>query len=735
MREVSAQAVRVFVDRALELELPLDRLVEGAALRPADLLAGGRLDWDAFVVLHDNAGRELEARGSSLEAFGEGFVRVPSSLVVRRFASGIASPRDVFVLGMSTFIPALFAHVRYSTRDLPGNRLRLELTVPPEHRDSRSVFRVMVGSSRRMSCLCGLPPAEVESTLEPHRVVAVIHLPRDRSLFARPRRFVRRVLGARRAADDLAAQRVEMEKGIEALERSRRDFREVLDRIPTCVGVHRDGRFVWVNRALAEALGVTPEALVGTSLLAYVHPGERRSVAARLAVPVDATPSVQETRMVRADGSVLIVEVSATREIEFDGGRARIVFGTDVTERRRYQEQILLSDRLTSLGMLAAGVAHEINNPLTYVGAQVELAHRALARDAAGAGVEAARESLDIAREGLARVRAIVSDLRTFSRASDDATAVADVHDVLRSTLALARREIDRRASLVDEVERVPTVRGSAARLGQVFLNVVLNAVEAIPEDDDPTRHVIRIRVGLDADGFVRVEIGDSGAGIPSEIAARIFDPFYTTKPLGQGTGLGLSVCHTLLSRLGGEIRLVEHEPLAALEGKHPIRTTFRVRVPVADGFDDAAEPAPRREVSAAEAGRGRVLVVDDEPNVRSVLAAMLEGAHDVVLAENGRRALEVLAEDDRFDAIVCDLMMQDLDGIDVHEGLARTRPDLAARVVFVTGGAFTARARAFLETVANTCLEKPIDVDDLLATIARVAKGGRPASEAPAAQ
>ncbi len=378
---------------------------------------------------------------------------------------------------------------------------------------------------------------------------------------------------------------------------------------------------------------------------------------------------------------------------------------SDVTEKRRLQAQLIQSDRMASMGTLAAGVAHEINNPLAYVVANLGWVAQSL--DGAGPGATVPpedqseiREALEEARSGAERVRAIVRDLKTFSRADESARGPADVRRVLESALNLARNEIRHRARVVTDLGEVPTVEASEHRLGQVFLNLLINAAQAIAEgraDQNQVRAVTR----TDERGWAVVEIHDTGSGIPPEHPSSIFEPFFTTKPPGVGTGLGLAICHGIVTGLGGEIQ-VTSEP-----GRGSV---FRVRLPPARApAPEAPEPAP-----APHPPRARILVVDDEPLVGRAIQRILGASHQVTVETSGRAALARLERGERFDLMLCDLMMPEMTGQDLLQALERTAPDLAGRVAFLTGGAFTPAAREFLERTGRPRLDKPFEAQAL---------------------
>jgi two-component system, cell cycle sensor histidine kinase and response regulator CckA len=280
---------------------------------------------------------------------------------------------------------------------------------------------------------------------------------------------------------------------------------------------------------------------------------------------------------------------------------------------------------------------------------------------------------------------------------------------VLELAINMAFNEIRHRARLVKDYGEVPAVEADEARLGQVFLNLLVNAAHAIREGQ-VERNEIRVRTRTDRAGRAVIEIRDTGCGIAPDVLGRIFDPFFTTKAVGDGSGLGLAICHGVVAALGGEIT-VESEP-----GKGSV---FRVALPPAPLGSGTGAPASRARSSFESDRRGRVLVIDDEAMLTTTIQRILH-KHEVTVAGSGREALEKIAAGADFEVILCDLMMPEMTGMDFHAELARLHPELLDRVVFLTGGAFTPAARAFLDGVPNDRLEKPFDPQNLRALVQR---------------
>jgi signal transduction histidine kinase len=397
-------------------------------------------------------------------------------------------------------------------------------------------------------------------------------------------------------------------------------------------------------------------------------------------------------------------------------------------ERRHMQEQLLVSDRMASLGTLAAGVAHEINNPLAAVLANLDVVllelddalttYEVAAEDSSmrselvqlmGERLASSMPALRDAREAALRVSDVSRDLKVFSRGSESRRSAVDVHLVLESSLRMARTEIRHRAQVVRQFDEVPAVTANETRLGQVFLNLIVNAAQSIPEGA-ASRHEIRVvttRAGADR---VVVEVHDTGGGIPTDALPRIFDPFFTTKPIGVGTGLGLAICHRLVTELGGEI-VVDSRPGSG--------TMVRVTLPVA-----TESPAPVEEppvVASAATRRAKILLIDDDELVLNAARRIIAHHHDVSAIARAQEALDRVEKGEWFDVVLCDVLMPEMTGMAFYEALVRQAPEQAGRVVFMTGGAFTPAARDFLEQVRQPLLDKPFEAAALVALVEKL--------------
>jgi signal transduction histidine kinase/ActR/RegA family two-component response regulator len=375
-------------------------------------------------------------------------------------------------------------------------------------------------------------------------------------------------------------------------------------------------------------------------------------------------------------------------------------------ERIRVEAEVeaARNDRLTSMGRLAASAAHEINNPLSYVGNNLEFIRRALSEQRAAVEL---MDAVSEASEGVARIGRIVADLQILAQRDEEHGQAVDVEQALRTALKLAEGQTRAKARVRQQIEPVPRVLADDARLVQVLLNLVLNAAQAIPEGHADSNE-ISVTVAPFGPGHVAIEVRDTGSGIAPELLDKVKEPFFTTKPIGKGTGLGLSLCDGIVRRYGGRLEL-ESGP-----GWTLVRVVLEVSPP------DASDSAP--PVSAVVPGPRatplHILIVDDEPLVARALARILRG-HEVTVVHSGRAALERLSTGEPFDLVFCDVMMPDLSGMEVHAALLRDRPERLDSLVFMTGGTFTERAAAFRESVKNVFLDKPIVAREVLSLVA----------------
>ena len=492
------------------------------------------------------------------------------------------------------------------------------------------------------------------------------------------------------------------------------------------IAVDLDASITFVNPAAEVLIGKTSEEVLGRPVQEVVKLLDAHAQAV-LETPLQTVLRERRTAIIRelglinaTTGSVRQIGDSAAPVVDDDRMLGAVMVFRDVTEEKRIQKQLELADRLASLGTMAAGVAHEVNNPLAVVVTNALFADEELKRcvrdlEAAAIGPsDRVRSRFEEIAEALAdvqiagsRISRIVADLSSFARPVVKASGRADLNEAINWALRATATELRHRARVVAELDPLPPVEADEARLGQVFVNLLVNAAHSIPPGNVSDNEV-RVRARTDEAGRVVVEVRDTGAGIADEIRHRIFEPFFTTKPVGSGTGLGLSICSGIVTSCGGEMQV---------ESRVGEGTTFRVILPAARPAEPEAPPVA--EPARTEA-RGRILIIDDEEIVLRAIRRSLRH-HDVVCVLSAREGLALIDAGQKFDLILSDLVMQQMTGIEFYEALRRKHPEMTRKVVFLSGGAISAKLEDFLRAVPNVRLEKPIAVADLVSTVHRL--------------
>jgi PAS domain S-box-containing protein len=513
--------------------------------------------------------------------------------------------------------------------------------------------------------------------------------------------------------------------------RSEQALVESKQRLSLVIDASNDGFWTWsaqgdrltCSARGAEILDLPPgEAELSRDEWALrVHPDDRKqfeaAVAAHLAGESERISAEYRVRL--HDGAWRWAGVRG-KVVERDaGGRPTAMAGTlsDIHGTRQLQQKVYESTRLASVGTLAAGVAHEINNPLAWVSANLGYLLDQLPEvpDPAAPPLERAelRELLAEAAEGTTRIARIVAAMRSLGRpeAAGQVESV-DVGQELENAVLMVRSQLVSRAALVVDVAAgLPPARVKTNELGRVFLNLLVNAAQAIPEGK-PAMHRVAARARLVGSELV-IEISDTGSGMSAQVREHIFDPFFTTKPVGVGSGLGLPIAQTIVQSAGGRIE-VETE-----EGRG---STFRVVLPA---YQKQAEVEAAAGEVTAPVARRRVLVIDDEVGVAKSIERWLRLHHDVTLATSAVEALRRIDQGQTWDAVLCDVVMSGLDGVDFYDALVARRHPLQHRLAFMTGGAFAERTRKFLAEHSAPTLPKPLELEPLLQTLRQLAGTG----------
>jgi len=510
--------------------------------------------------------------------------------------------------------------------------------------------------------------------------------------------------------------------GEESLRMSEENLRTIIGEMPCGLLIVDSGRIIFANHEMAKIAGLSSEEeLMGRSPFDFVHSDHHAIIQERLDKILkdgSSNPTIR-SKITAKDGHLVEVETRSL-SIQFDGKRNVLVIMRDITQQNQMERQATLNDKLATVGTLAAGVAHEINNPLTYVLANLTFLQEQFndidrhmemkgSMDDTCKGVfkEMRSELADIAKGG-DKIRDIVKGLKAFVRSNDDELEKVDLNQAVESAINMSFHIIKQKARVEKNFAvDLPHLLANSGKLQQVFINLLINAAQSM-EGNNPEKNKISIRTGR-YDGIVFVEFKDTGVGIPEKVLPRIFDPFFTTKPTGVGTGLGLSVCNEILNHYGGSIEV------QSAVGKG---STFTVKLPREHGPEEAVNnPALPAEVKP-----GRILIVDDEPGNLDVLCKILKKCGLVISALSGLDAMGILErEKGEFEAILSDINMPDMDGMGLYKNVALKFPGLEKRIVFITGGIFSDDIKDFLKSIPNICLEKPFRIEEIRETVSRI--------------
>jgi len=488
-----------------------------------------------------------------------------------------------------------------------------------------------------------------------------------------------------------AAIALENARLLELLSSGKREWELTVDAISQAICIiDPQGVVRRSNRVFADLVKVPVTALPGRAWITLVPPAWASVVASAL-----AEPGAHE---IRAGERVYLV--SAVRMEGADAGSA-VLSVEDHTEKRRLQEQLIQSEKMSAIGQLISGIAHDLNNPLASVVGFAD--YLAESEDVPAA----LAEPLRVIRQEAERAATIVKNLLSFARRQEGQRQHQPLRPLLESVLALLRNQL--MALKVDAVLDVepgtPEIELNPNQIKQVFENLLNNAAQAIASTGRPGHVRVTVRKWLDG---VSVSVADDGPGIPEELVPRVFEPFFTTKGEGEGTGLGLSICQGIVKEHGGRITL-ESSPghgatftVELLGGRRPTRPSQEDKLP-------------------AVAGRLRILVVDDEPHILHYMKATLASwGHAVEVATDGTEAVE-RALIEPFDVIICDLRMPRLGGREMYDSLARAHPEIARRVIFATGDTVRGDTLQFLESLDRPFLHKPFTLAELRTVLGQV--------------
>ncbi len=487
----------------------------------------------------------------------------------------------------------------------------------------------------------------------------------------------------------------------------------ILDNVPDPLFVKdADHRWIALNQSFCDFMGRRADELLGHSDFDF-FPHEEAAVFRAKDEAVFASGQTNENEEVFTDAQGAR-HVIATKKAMFTDARGhKVLVGIirDLTDRKQLEAQLSLTERMASVGTLAAGVAHEINNPLAYVIGNIEFAREAISDLPTNISVDVV-ESLAEAAEGASRICDIVRDMKTFSRVDPDHLGSASVSEAVHLAVRMLANQLRHIATVAIDLPEVAAVQADESRLGQVLVNLVMNAMQAF------TSPSLDSKIGISvsqAGEEVTITVRDNGCGIAPEVLGRIFDPFFTTKPVGVGTGLGLSICHGIVSALGGRIE-IESTLGAGTVARVMLRTWQTM----------ATAPTAITLPVVAMTARSKILIVEDDLFVAKSFQRNLAREFDVTTYQDARLALAEIKSGTYFDLLLCDVMMPIMNGIAFYEQLRAFDPKLLPKFAFVTGGTFTEDARRFLDATTVPRLYKPASPSELLAFVRDVLGGPR---------
>ena len=617
-------------------------------------------------------------------------------LVARAITEHLAPERlSIMLLDVDSnrLVVAYHDGPRPATTDEPLLQLALRrgpLVLPDRVTASAANLGVTVSPPEPASWL-GAPIAAVGRTigavsLESHHAGAL-----DEPALA----FVRAVLAQ-------AAIALENARLVELLSSGKREWEQTVDAINQAICfIDPQGAVRRANRVFADLIKLPVTALPGRPWITLL-PAPWIDPVGRLVAAPDGAPVE-----VRSGDRVLIITAIGTGE----PGAAVLLF-EDQTEKRRLQDQLLQSEKMSAIGQLIAGVAHDLNNPLASVVGFADLLGEA--EDVP----ERLEEPLAVIRQEAERASAIVRNLLSFARRQEGERQLQSIRPILESTIQLLKNQLmAQHIELTFTAEPgLPEVEVHANQIKQVFVNIINNAVQAIGSAAiEDGRIAVVAKCWLDG---VAVSVSDNGPGMPESVAQHVFEPFFSTKSEGEGTGLGLSICQGIVKEHGGSMTV---DPGTGTGAKFTVELPGAPadRLATATQLVEGQAAAPAAGSRAGE--RLRVLVVDDEPHILHYMQATLESwGHVVVLAPDGSQALK-RALTQPFDLIICDLRMPRLGGREMYQTLSQMHPAVAARMVFATGDTVRGDTLQFLERLGRPFLQKPFKLDELRRVLADV--------------
>jgi PAS domain S-box-containing protein len=721
VNEVATQSAALLLDAVERRGIDAKQLWSDLPVSLAKIREGvGRIDWSTWVTMIERVAHVSPMPMEELFLPGGGR---RSNHPFVRIAQGLLSVRDMYAWLARWGVPRAFMTMRGRFEAVDARHGRFTVTIDRARTGSPASLQFFVGVLRHLPELQDYPPCGIRvEASTPHHAEYLIELPVERSFFGRARRVVGLFNGMSTTLEELAHQADEIASKNKELEQQLAVTRERDEWLEVALDAGRIGLWRWdpatrrvrISGRLIDWLGTGGETEIDTVTWGErIHADDKENISQLMATALRlGEPFETQYRITSPSGQLVWLHLNGRTYTDATGRTYAYGSATDITHEKLMESRMRVADRLIAAGTLAAGIAHEINNPLTYVLGSVELMKLRLGAhpDAAAATKELIAQMID----GVERIRSVVADVRSFARQDDDAAGPVDLRAVCTSALRIVATDLRHRATVKTEfAEDTPLVVANESKLGQVVMNLLVNAVQAMPEQRTVNESSIVVRTRKLATGEAVIDVEDNGTGIAADVLPQLFDPFFTTKPIGLGTGLGLAVCEGIVASVGGRIEI------ATEVGRG---TTFTVVLPamVPSARVAAAPPA----IVTPSNTTPHVLVIDDEPLIRSVVVrTLVSHGYDVDEAETGREGLDRALAGDLHQVILCDLMMPDLDGATLYDELTKQRPELRSRVVFISGGAVTERMRTFIDRPDVVVVHKPFAIERLVAAIERAAE------------
>ncbi len=521
---------------------------------------------------------------------------------------------------------------------------------------------------------------------------------------------------------DYAAIAIENARLYQQIKRSEERYRDLFaDANDVIFTLDKNLAIQSINKAGVSLLHTSAECLRGSAFEELCIPEswqESRLLFDSLFSSYSVPPFELQLRPVGDKEEIIIMEISGRLVTEADQEPSIHCIARNMTDRRRLEQQLLRSEKLSAIGQLVAGVAHELNNPLTSISGFTQL----LLRDDDVVGQ--VRDDLKQIGTQAERAAKIVQNLLVFAREHKPQRMVADVNEVIKSTLSLRAYQlrVDNIQVVLELDTNLPLTIADPFQLQQVFLNLINNAHQAMVERDAPGIMTIR-SMALDnppssgtteAIQTIRVAISDTGIGIAPELLNKVFDPFFTTKPVGQGTGLGLSICYGIVH---------EHNGRIWVESTAGVGTTLFVELPIIleNETNTTINPLQPIQNQVSKEQRCRVLIVDDEEAVGGLLARLLRDLNHIpTYVNNGFDAINLITQE-HFDLVLSDVKMPGMSGFDLYDAIHETDAELASRIIFITGDTLTSSTQARIAQLGNPNLAKPFSIDRLESAVAQM--------------